>query len=143
MMNHWIAVASAEHVRRGRAGGFMQVCHGKAAPLRRIKPDDRVIYYSPSEVFGSKDRFQTFTAIGMVTDEKPYAFDMGGGFVPYRRNVLWLPATEAPIHPLLDVLDFSMGERNWGYQFRFGILAISQHDANVIAEAMEVKLTVE
>ncbi len=114
----------------------MQVCHGKAAPLRRIKPDDRVIYYSPSEIFGSKDRFQIFTAIGMVKDEEPYPFDMGGGFVPYRRNVLWLPATEAPIHPLLDVLDFSMGKRNWGYQFRFGILAISERDSQVIAEAM-------
>jgi hypothetical protein len=30
---HWIAVASAEHVRLGQAGGFMQVSHGKAAPL--------------------------------------------------------------------------------------------------------------
>lgn len=38
MSNNWIAVASAEHVRIGRAGGFMQVCHGKATPLRRVKP---------------------------------------------------------------------------------------------------------
>lgn len=34
-MKSWIAVASAEHVRSGRSQGFMQVCHGKAAPLRR------------------------------------------------------------------------------------------------------------
>ena len=34
---HWIAVASAEHVRLGRTQGFMQVCHGKAAPLRRMR----------------------------------------------------------------------------------------------------------
>jgi hypothetical protein len=32
---NWIAVASAEHAQRGRSEGFMQVCHGKAAPLRR------------------------------------------------------------------------------------------------------------
>ena len=33
---NWIAVASAEHARRGRddpKGGFMQVGHGKLAPL--------------------------------------------------------------------------------------------------------------
>lgn len=47
MSRNWVAVASAEHVRIGRAAGFMQVCHGKAAPLRRIKPGDRVAYYSP------------------------------------------------------------------------------------------------
>ena len=48
MSANWIAVASAEHVRRGREGGFMQVCHGKAAPLRRIQPGDGVVYYSPT-----------------------------------------------------------------------------------------------
>ncbi len=46
----WIAVASAEHVRLGRSQGFMQVCHGKAAPLRRITPGDAVAYYSPTEI---------------------------------------------------------------------------------------------
>ena len=47
MTGHWIAVASAEHVRRGKREGFMQVSHGKAAPLKRIRPGDRVVYYSP------------------------------------------------------------------------------------------------
>ena len=28
--------------------GFMQVSHGKAAPLRRIRPGDGVAYYSPT-----------------------------------------------------------------------------------------------
>jgi EVE domain-containing protein len=64
--NSWIAVASAEHVRIGRAQGFMQVCHGKAAPLRRLAPGDRIAYYSPTESFGGKDRLQAFTAIGVV-----------------------------------------------------------------------------
>ncbi len=48
----WIAVACAEHVRRGREGGFMQVCHGKAVPLRRIQPGDGVAYYSPTRELG-------------------------------------------------------------------------------------------
>ena len=29
----------------------MQVCHGKAAPLQRIQPGDRVVYYSPTVSF--------------------------------------------------------------------------------------------
>jgi len=41
---NWIAVASAEHVLRSRGAGFMEVCHAKAAPLRRIRPHDRVAY---------------------------------------------------------------------------------------------------
>ncbi|MBY0464817.1 MAG: EVE domain-containing protein, partial [Burkholderiales bacterium] len=47
---NWIAVASADHARRGRdemTPGFMQVCHGKCAPLKRMRPGDRVAYYAP------------------------------------------------------------------------------------------------
>ena len=51
---YWIAVASAERVRRGRGEGFMQINHGKAAPLKRVKPDDRVVFYSPALTLGIK-----------------------------------------------------------------------------------------
>ncbi len=114
----------------------MQVCHGKAAPLRRIKPADRVAYYSPVLDLNSKKKLQAFTAIGVVKRKEPYPFDMGGGFVPFRRDVLWMAAHEAPIKALLDTLEFSAGVRNWGYQFRFGIFSISDHDMQVIAAAM-------
>ncbi|MCG5243936.1 EVE domain-containing protein [Azospirillum doebereinerae] len=140
MSRNWIAVACAEHVRRGRAGGFMQVCHGKAAPLRRIRPGDRVAYYSPTETFRGRDRLQSFTAIGVVRAGEPYPFDMGGGFVPFRRDVGWVEGVETPIAPLLDRLEFSAGVRNWGAPFRFGLFAVSGHDAERIAEAMGVAL---
>ena len=32
----WIGVASKEHVKLGVAGGFSQLCHGKAQPLKRM-----------------------------------------------------------------------------------------------------------
>jgi hypothetical protein len=83
MSTSWIAVASAEHVRIGRARGFMQVCHGKAAPLRRLSPGDRVIYYSPTETFRGKDRLQAFTAIGIVAPGAPHQADMGGASVRF------------------------------------------------------------
>ncbi|KAA0681834.1 EVE domain-containing protein [Roseomonas genomospecies 6] len=136
----WIAIASAEHVRRGRAEGFMQVCHGKAAPLRRILPGDRVAYYSPTERFQGKDRLQSFTAVGIVRDGDPYRFDMGGGFVPFRRDVRWLDGRETPIQPLLDRLDFSAGVRNWGYPFRFGLFTVTDRDLDTIAAAMGATL---
>ena len=139
-MSNWIAVASAEHVRRGRAEGFMQVCHGKAAPLRRIRPGDRVAYYSPSEEFRGRPALKAFTAIGVVRDREPYQVDMGGGFRPFRRDVDWLPGQECPIAPLLDALEFAAGRRNWGYQLRFGLFAVSDHDLGVIAAAMQATL---
>lgn len=140
MSRNWIAVASAEHVRLARAGGFMQVCHGKAGPLRRVKPRDRVVYYSPTLEFGGKNRLQSFTAIGIVKEGVPYPFDMGGGFCPFRRDVSWKTAEETSVLPLLDTLEFSAGNRNWGYQLRFGIFPINDHDIEVIAAAMGTEL---
>ena len=136
MSRHWVAVASAAHVRRGRAEGFMQVCHGKGGPLARIKPGDSVVYYSPTETFGGADRLQAFTAIGFATERAPGQADMGGGFRPFRREVRWLPAREASIRPLLERLSFSAGKANWGYVLRFGLFDVSAEDFALIAAAM-------
>lgn len=138
MKRNWIGVASADHVRRGREAGIMQLCHGKAAPLRRVGPGDLIAYYSPTVVFRGKDKCQAFTALGIVCDGQPYQFDMGGGFCPFRREVEWLATRDAPIGPLLDELEFSAGKRNWGYQLRFGLFAVSDNDMRTIAKAMGV-----
>jgi len=114
----------------------MQVCHGKAAPLRRMRAGDRVVYYSPTDRFRAADGLKSFTAIGTVLPGEPYRFDMGGGFIPFRRDVSWWPAEETPIRPLLDRLELTAGVRNWGYPFRFGLLPVSLRDFNLIAEEM-------
>jgi EVE domain len=136
----WIAVACAEHVRIGRARGFMQVCHGKAAPLRRLSPGDRVVYYSPTEKFGGKDRLQAFTAIGVVAPGAPYQADIGSGVCAFRRDVLWSEAVETPVRPLLGCLSFAQDNRNWGYQLRFGLFKVEDEDMRIIASAMGAML---
>lgn len=139
MSAHWLGVAAAEHVRRGRAGGFVQLCHGKAAPLRRVGPGHRIVYYSPTVSFGGRDRLQAFTAIGTVGEAEPYRVDMSGDFRPYRRDVAWDDAEETPIRPLLEELSFTAGRPNWGYALRFGLLAIPPHDFERIAAAMKAR----
>jgi hypothetical protein len=140
MGGYWIGVASAEHVRRGRSGGFMQLGHGNAAPLKRVKPGDRIVYYSPTVTLGGKDKLQAFTAIGTVKDREPYVGDMGKGFKPYRRDVTWATAEETPIRLLLDKLEFTSGKPNWGYQLRRGLFAISADDFRLITKAMGAEL---
>ena len=63
---------------------------------------------------------------------------MGGGFVPWRRDVAYLPAREAPIAPLLDRFDFVEDRQRWGYKFRFGLFEVNDNDMRLIAEAMAV-----
>ncbi len=82
----------------------MQVCHGKASPLRRLRPGDGVAYYSPTLAFGGKLPYRAFTAIGIVGEGEPFLFDMGGDFQPWRRSVHWKAGKEMPIAPLLPKL---------------------------------------
>lgn len=140
MRKNWIAVAAADHVARGRRGGFMQVHHGRVAGLKRIKPGDRIAYYSPTETFRGKNKLQAFTAIGVVATGEPYQGDMGGGFRAFRRDVRWRRSRVAPIAPLLDALDFAAGRRNWGYKLRFGLFEVSDGDIERIAAAMGARL---
>lgn len=137
---NWLAVASAEHVRIGRASGFMQVCHGKAGLLRRVGAGDGIVYYSPATVMGGKDGLKSFTAIGWVRSGDAYRYDMGGGFVPFRKNVDWAAAREVPVATLAGLLDFT-AMPNWGYQLRFGLCPLSERDFRLIAEAMGADVT--
>ncbi|MBZ9935874.1 EVE domain-containing protein [Mesorhizobium sp. BR1-1-16] len=139
-MRFWIGVASADHVTIGRAGGFAQLGHGKAAPLKRLKPGDGIAYYSPVRKLGGADRVQAFTAIGIVRPGEIYPAVMGGDFACSRRDVDWLSGRETPIAPLLDRLQLTTGKRNWGYAFRFGLVEIGEADFRIIAEAMGAAL---
>jgi hypothetical protein len=141
MSRSWVAVACEEHVAGGRAGGFMQVCHGNGSAIRRLRAGDRVVYYSPTASFGGKDRLQAFTSIGVVEDEHVYQFDMGGGFRPFRRHVKYALANEASILPLLETLELTRGKRNWGYPFRRGLVEITERDFDTIAAAMKTKIS--
>ena len=135
----WIGVASLDHVRTGMAGGFCQLCHGKAASMRRLQPGDGIVYYSPRTAMRDGEPVRAFTAIGTVTEGEPYPFDMGNGFVPHRRDVTFLPARDAPIAPLLQRLSFTRGRKSWGYAFRRGAFEIPEKDFAVIASAMGVR----
>jgi hypothetical protein len=146
MSRSWVAVACEEHVARGRAGGFMQVCHGKGSAIRRLRAGARVVYYSPTASFGGKDRLQAFTSIGVVEDEHVYQFDMGqfdlgDGFRPFRRHVKYASANEASILPLLETLELTRGKRNWGYPLRLGLVEITERDFDTIAAAMKTKIS--
>lgn len=135
---YWIIVASKDHVQSGMSGGFAQACHGKASPLKRMREGDIVIYYSSKAVFGKDEKCQCFTAIGEVKDATIWQADMGGGFLPFRRNVRFLPSQEASVLPLIPTLSFIADKQRWGGVFRFGMLEIAEADYRRIAAAMAV-----
>ena len=88
-MRYWVGVASRDHVLLGVAGGFCQVCHGKQAPLARMKQGDWILYYSPKTGMNSGEKVQAFTAVGQIVDDRVYQFRMAENFEPFRRDVVF------------------------------------------------------
>ena len=52
-MKHWIAVVSRDHAQIAARSGFLQVNHGKAAPLRKTSAGDEVFIYCPRSGMGA------------------------------------------------------------------------------------------
>jgi EVE domain len=130
----WLGVVSEQHVQRGVAGGFAQVCHGKAQPLRRMRAGDWLVYYSPSLTMGGAP-LRAFTALGQLEDADVFSFDMGGGFVPFRRRVRYVVARAALLEALKPELELC-ASANWGMALRRGHLPLSPKDFALIANAM-------
>jgi hypothetical protein len=136
MTTFWIGVVSREHVRLGVKGGFIQLNHGKRAPLQRLKAGDRVAMYSPRISYPDGAVLQAFTAIGTTTSGEVYQVEMSPDFIPYRIDVQFDECSEAPIKPLIESLSFIRNKSHWGGAFRFGYLKIPAEDFATIAGAM-------
>jgi hypothetical protein len=135
-MRYWITVVSRDHTERGVAGGFMQACHGKLQPLKRMSLNDWVIFYSPRQSMLRDEKCQAFTAIGQVIDENIYQFAMAEDFLPFRRNIRFYPCKEVAVAPLIDELEFIANKQRWGAPFRYGFLEIPEGDFNLISKYM-------
>jgi hypothetical protein len=146
--NYWIGVVSKDHVALGVAGGFTQLNHGKAGPLERMRAGDGFAFYSPRTAYPDGAPLQAFTAIGRIRDGNVYQAARGmlgtevstegriDDFKPFRLNVDYFPASDAPIKPLIDDLSFIRSKMHWGAAFRFGYLRVPEADFARIAAAM-------
>lgn len=136
MAKYWLGVVQREHVLRGVELGFAQTNHGVRSGIQRMKPGDGLVYYSPKTAYPEGDPLREFTAIGVIADAEPWQ-EEEGTFKPWRRKVDYdAGANATPIAPLLDVLELTRGNKNWGFIMRRGQVEISQHDFTVIATQM-------
>ena len=117
--------------------GIAQFCHGKSAPAKRLNKGDMLVYYSPKVAMDGNQKYQKFTAIGVVRDNETYEFDMGNGFVPFRRNIDYVKsALHVDVVPLIEYLPFIKNKQSWGGAFSFGFIQIDDVSFKAIAAAM-------
>jgi len=140
IVNYWIGVVSRSHIEIGVRGGFMQLNHGKKAPVQRLKAGDYIAVYSPRVSYPGGAPLQAFTAIGKVTTGTVYQVTLSEDFKPYRVDVEFLSCAPAPIRPLIATLSFIKNKQSWGTAFKFGQLKVSREDFLQVSEAMGVEL---
>jgi hypothetical protein len=133
-MTAWLAVVSADHVRRCVRLGIAQIGHGKRAGLTRMGAGDLLVYYSPRDTLAAAP-LQEFTAIGRIADDQVWQADEGD-FRPWRRRVDYdTSASAVALGTVRDRLDLTAVPR-WGHQLRRGLVELTDHDADLLATAM-------
>jgi hypothetical protein len=136
-VKYWVGVASEDHVKAAVAGGFVQLGHGKMAPVRRLQPGDLIAFYSPRAQMQAGLLVRKFTAIGRVARREPYLYAQSSTFEPMRRDVAWFMAQATPVEPLLGKLSFIPSREHWGLAFRRGLIEVTEQDMRIMANAMK------
>ena len=133
---YWLGVVQREHVLRGVSLGIAQTSHGAKSGIQRMSPGDGLVYYSPKTAYPEGDPLKQFTAIGLVADSDPWQAEEGE-FHPWSRRIEYVEAaTSVAIAPLLDQLELTRGNRNWGFIMRRGQVELTKHDFELIAREM-------
>lgn len=130
-MTHWIAVISRAHARIAAASGFLQVCHGKAGPLRRTRAGDEVFIYCPREGMGAGEVLKRVEFRCTFDDDRVYSVEQAPGFTPFRKDVSFDESFQGlAIH---DVAGLELtADPHWGMLARRGFFDISAHDAQLL-----------
>jgi EVE domain-containing protein len=134
--NYWIGVVPKADAEAMIGGRYAELNRGRAGPLERMREGDGLALYSPRSGDADDARVQAFTAIGRVADGPIVQTHAHDASATFRRGVDYLPASEAPIKPLIEPLSFIRSKLHWGAPFRFGFIRVPESDFAQIAAAM-------
>ncbi|WP_409361541.1 EVE domain-containing protein [Bartonella heixiaziensis] len=136
-MKHWIAVISRDHARLAAEFGFLQVCHGKAGPLRKTSKGDEAFIYCPRCEMRSGKVLQTIEFQCIFKDNHVYQVEQALQFAPFRKNVIFNKQAQPIVLKEIQGLKF-LTNPQWGMLARRGFFEITAYDAARIREAMGI-----
>jgi len=132
----WIDTVSLDHVEAAIEGGFTQADHGANTRLRRPRPGDEMVFYSPLTRLGGGQPARQFTAWATITGDQPYQAHVSDDFRPWRLAATFHPCRRVDAKSLVDDLSFIADPHHWGLPFRRGLFQIPQRDFERILARM-------
>jgi hypothetical protein len=132
----WVDTVSLDHVEAAAEGGFTQANHGAATHLKRPRPGDEMLFYSPRTDLRGGSPVRQFTAWATITGDKPCQVHISDTFHPWRLAATFHPCTPTDAKPLVHELSFVTDPTHWGLPFRRGLFQIPARDFGAIIAAM-------
>jgi len=130
-MKHWMAVISLEHAHIAAASGFLQVCHGKAAPLKATRAGDEFFIYCPKTHMKDGEALRQVVFRGHFKDDRVYQVEQFPGFHPWRKDVRFDTSFQAVA--LLSIAGLELTRNpHWGMLARRGFFELSAADAALL-----------
>ena len=116
--------------------GFLQVCHGKAAPLRKTSAGDEVFIYCPRTGMGEGAVLKRVEYRCVIENDTAYQVEQEPGFMPFRKDVRF--DTEFQGIPIGDVRGMELtADPHWGMLARRGFFELGAHDAALLRRAAQ------
>ena len=137
----WLGVVSADHASQAAGQNWIQLNHGRRNSLTRLRRGDGFVFYSPTQRLGDRKPLRAVTQLGIVADDGPFQADElvqmreADPVHPWRRIVRFTPARPVPVGDLAGQLDLTR-RPGWGHSLRFGLVALSVNDFEVLRRAM-------
>ncbi|WP_305783986.1 EVE domain-containing protein [Symbioplanes lichenis] len=138
MPEFWINTVTLDHVEAAVRGGFTQADHGAGTRLRRPRPGDGMVFYSPRTTLSGGRPVRQFTAWATVTGDHPYRVRVSDDFQPWRLAVDFHACARVEAKPLVEQLSFVTDPAHWGLPFRRGLFRIPERDFATITARMAV-----
>ena len=130
-LKHWIAVVSRDHAQIAARSGFLQVNHGKAAPLRRTSTGDEVFIYCPRSGMRAGEVLKRVEFRCVIENDTVYQGEQAPGFKPFRKDVRFDTGFQGI--SIGDVQGMELtANPHWGMLARRGFFEISPHDAALL-----------
>ena len=115
--------------------GFLQVCHGKAAPLRKTSAGDEVFIYCPRTGMGEGAVLKRVEYRCVIANDMVYQVEQAPGFLPFRKDVRFDTGFQGI--PIGDVRGMELtANPHWGILARRGFFEFGAHDATLLRRAV-------
>lgn len=138
MTSYWIGITMLDHLEIGFKKRTFGIGHGKRAPLEKMKPGDRIVFYLPKKVPGistAENKYQRFRGFAVVDEGDVFQESVDGRCMFRKKLTFTDTEKEASILPLIDRLSFIKNKTHWGFPFLKGYVRITKEDWDMIEQA--------